>query len=103
VKVKSSRWYKELLVGLLSVGAIALYGNISPVQSQIVPDDTLDEESSRVTPDVEINGVKSDRIDGGATQPEEGIYFTASASLMLMKEKVLILLTQWELKTFNLR
>jgi filamentous hemagglutinin family protein len=68
MKVKSSRWYEELLVGLLSVSAIALYGNISPAQSQIVPDDTLDEESSRVTPDVEINGVKSDRIDGGATR-----------------------------------
>jgi filamentous hemagglutinin family protein len=68
MKVKSSKWYKKLVVGLFSISAIALYGNISPVQSQIVPDETLDEEGSRVTPDVEINGVKSDRIDGGATR-----------------------------------
>ncbi|MGL6340976.1 MAG: filamentous hemagglutinin N-terminal domain-containing protein, partial [Waterburya sp.] len=67
MKAKSSRWYKNLLFGLLSISAITLSANISPAQSQIVPDETLDEESSRVTPDVEINGVKSDRIDGGAT------------------------------------
>jgi filamentous hemagglutinin family protein len=68
MKVKSNSWYKKLLISLLSISAIALLGNISPVQSQIVPDDTLDEESSRVTPDVEINGVKSDRLDGGAAR-----------------------------------
>ncbi|MEN9520510.1 MAG: hypothetical protein RLZZ381_3098, partial [Cyanobacteriota bacterium] len=70
MRVKSSRWYKKLLTGLFSISAIALLGNISPVQSQIVPDETLDEENSRVTPDVEINGVESDRLDGGATRGE---------------------------------
>jgi hypothetical protein len=41
MQVKSNRWYKKLLTGLLSISAIALYGNISPAQSQIVPDETL--------------------------------------------------------------
>ena len=34
----------------------------------IVPDNTLGAESSIVTPDVNINGIVSDRIDGGATR-----------------------------------
>jgi filamentous hemagglutinin family protein len=95
VKVKSSRWYQDLLYGLLSISAIALYGNISPAQGQIVPDETLDEESSRVTPNVEIKGTPSDRIDGGATRGTnlfhsfsefnvgegQGAYFTDQAGI----------------------
>jgi filamentous hemagglutinin family protein len=68
VKAKSNRSYQNLLFCLLSISVITLGSNILPAQSQIVPDDTLDEESSRVTPDIEINDVKSDRIDGGATR-----------------------------------
>jgi filamentous hemagglutinin family protein len=68
VKIQLNRWYKEFVVGLLSISTITLGSNILPAQSQIVPDDTLDEESSRVTPDEEINGTPSDRIDGGATR-----------------------------------
>jgi filamentous hemagglutinin family protein len=95
VKAKSNRSYKNLLFGLLSISAITLTSNILPAQSQIVPDDTLDEESSRVTPDVEINGTPSDRIDGGATRgtnlfhsfsefnvgEEQGAYFTNPARI----------------------
>jgi filamentous hemagglutinin family protein len=36
------------------------------VNAQIVPDNTLGAESSVVTPNVTINGIVSDRIDGGA-------------------------------------
>jgi filamentous hemagglutinin family protein len=50
------------------MGLIILNGSISPAQSQIIPDATLDEESSSVTPNVEINGTPSDRIDGGAAR-----------------------------------
>jgi large exoprotein involved in heme utilization and adhesion len=37
-----------------------------PAQSQIIPDQTLGNESSVVVPNVNINGINSDRIDGGA-------------------------------------
>jgi filamentous hemagglutinin family protein len=68
MKLKSNRWYRNLLFSCLSMGLIILNGSISPAQSQIIPDETLDEESSSVTPNVEINGTPSDRIDGGATR-----------------------------------
>jgi filamentous hemagglutinin family protein len=68
MKLKSNRWYRNLLFSCLSMGLIILNGSISPAQSQIIPDATLDEESSSVTPNVEINGTPSDRIDGGAAR-----------------------------------
>lgn len=36
--------------------------------AQLIPDTTLGNESSVVTPNVDINGLASDRIDGGATR-----------------------------------
>jgi filamentous hemagglutinin family protein len=53
---------KFLVVG----GAIAFSGNCAFAQGNIVRDSTLGAESSVVTPNVDINGIKSDRIDGGA-------------------------------------
>ncbi len=50
------------IVGTLSVGV----GD--RVNAQIVPDQTLGAERSVVTPNVDIRGVPSDRIDGGATR-----------------------------------
>ena len=41
---------------------------INLAEAQIVPDGTLGAESSVVNPDVEINGIPSDRIDGGAAR-----------------------------------
>jgi filamentous hemagglutinin family protein len=50
---------------LALVGAIA--GGVSDrVIAQIVPDATLEAESSKVTPNVRILGLPSDQIDGGA-------------------------------------
>ncbi|QIR41337.1 filamentous hemagglutinin N-terminal domain-containing protein [Tolypothrix sp. PCC 7910] len=40
----------------------------TPAYSQINPDNTLGAESSRVTPNVLINGANADRIDGGAVR-----------------------------------
>ncbi|MEH2058601.1 MAG: S-layer family protein [Nostoc sp.] len=37
-----------------------------PVKAQITPDKTLGAEASRLTPNILINGLSSDRIDGGA-------------------------------------
>jgi filamentous hemagglutinin family protein len=39
---------------------------ITPAQAQITPDNTLGSESSRLTPNVLINNVNADQIDGGA-------------------------------------
>ncbi len=44
----------------------ASWCNCAFAQSNIVPDNTLGAESSVVTPNVDINGITSDRIDGGA-------------------------------------
>ncbi|MBD2537010.1 filamentous hemagglutinin N-terminal domain-containing protein, partial [Nostoc flagelliforme FACHB-838] len=50
------------LVGILSIGVS------DRVNAQIVPDNTLGAEGSVVTPNVNIRGIQSDRIDGGATR-----------------------------------
>jgi filamentous hemagglutinin family protein len=54
-------------------GCVAILGALSVgvsdrVLAQIVPDNTLGAEGSVVTPDVNIHGISSDRIDGGATR-----------------------------------
>ena len=50
----------------ISGAIIALSGNSGFAQSQIVPDSTLGAESSVVTPNVLINGLPGEQIDGGA-------------------------------------
>ncbi len=49
------------------VGALCV-GVSDRVNAQIVPDNTLGAEGSVVTPNVNIQGIPSDRIDGGATR-----------------------------------
>lgn len=65
----TNRWrsgYRKLgLVGVLAVGGMVT-GERDRVLAQIVLDDTLGSESSVVTPNVNINGLPSDKIDGGA-------------------------------------
>ncbi|NEQ50068.1 MAG: filamentous hemagglutinin N-terminal domain-containing protein, partial [Leptolyngbya sp. SIO3F4] len=62
---------------------------VSPAESQILPDTTLGNESSIVVPDVKINSIPSNRIEGGASRgsnlfhsftdfnvlPSQSIYF----------------------------
>ncbi len=62
--------FHQLLMLLSSTGSLIWFAltPINSVRAQIVPDGTLGAESSVVTPDVEINGIPSDRIDGGATR-----------------------------------
>ncbi len=53
----------------LAIGTtLGVEASINSAEAQIVPDGTLGAESSVVTPDVEINGLPSDQIDGGATR-----------------------------------
>jgi filamentous hemagglutinin family protein len=46
--------------------SILFFCLLTPAQAQINPDNTLGSESSRLTPNVPINGASADRIDGGA-------------------------------------
>ena len=55
------------------VGSVAIVGTLfaavgESVLAQIVPDNTLGAEGSVVTPNVNIQGVQGDQIDGGATR-----------------------------------
>jgi filamentous hemagglutinin family protein len=52
---------------LVAIGVFSSLGLIVPVATaQIIPDATLGAESSRLTPNVVIQGGNADRIDGGA-------------------------------------
>ena len=55
-------WFLGMAMG----SAIALGGDCANAQIKPVPDNTLGPESSIVAPNVAINGIPSDRIDGGA-------------------------------------
>lgn len=59
-------WQLRLASCLAVGGAIAFYGDCS--LAQVIPDPTLGAESSAVTPNVVINGLPSDQIDGGAVR-----------------------------------
>ncbi len=59
-------WGWQLLVSTLIVGGVVTSGNCA--LGQVVGDTSLGAESSVVTPNVNINGLPADRIDGGATR-----------------------------------
>jgi filamentous hemagglutinin family protein len=54
--------FKSLLI---IITALVSVNYDSKIQAQITPDESLGEESSVVTPDVEVKGQTADRIDGG--------------------------------------
>jgi filamentous hemagglutinin family protein len=59
-------WKLGLTGWLAYCGAIAFSGNCAFAQLKPIPDNSLGAQSSVVIPNVDINGIKSDRIDGGA-------------------------------------
>ncbi|MUG97316.1 filamentous hemagglutinin N-terminal domain-containing protein [Scytonema sp. UIC 10036] len=59
-----NKYWLQVGIGLIAVGGSLFCRNIAV--AQIVPDNTLGAESSVVTPNVDIKGITSDRIDGGA-------------------------------------
>ena len=61
--MKLTIFYSPIYLSLLAV-----VWPLSIVQAQIIPDNTLGSENSVVTPNVIINGIDSDRIDGGAVR-----------------------------------
>ncbi|MBW4433114.1 MAG: S-layer family protein [Pelatocladus maniniholoensis HA4357-MV3] len=52
----------------LPVAILETLAFVAIAQAQITPDTSLGAESSTTNPDVIINGIRSDRIDGGATR-----------------------------------
>ena len=60
-------WMLEKIITLTRCLVLIALGNSSTL-AQITPDHTLGNESSRVTPNVNIKGSPVDRIDGGATR-----------------------------------
>ena len=69
----SIKWLRtfKLASFLVLSGAFALKSE-NAISQNIVPDNTLGKESSTVTPNVEINGVESDKPNGMASQRLEG-------------------------------
>ncbi|MCC5670307.1 S-layer family protein [Nostoc sp. CHAB 5784] len=66
---KNRNWRSGLLgvFGIIAVLAHVIFCFENHALAQIIPDETLDDKSSRITPNVNIKGSVADRIDGGAT------------------------------------
>ena len=88
----SGCWDWKIGASVVLVGTLWVDGS---VVAQILPDNTLGAESSVVTPNVDIQGIESDRLDGGATRganlfhsfeqfnigTERGAYFSNPAGI----------------------
>ena len=61
-------FYKNLFLRIVPLSlTLGYFGvDISSAIAQLQPDNTLGEENSVVTPNINIKGIESDRIDGGA-------------------------------------
>ncbi|MEH2172102.1 two-partner secretion domain-containing protein [Nostoc sp.] len=67
---KHRNWHSNLLEAISIIGVLAhgiFYGE-NHALAQIIPDGTLGNNSSKITPNVNIKGSAADRIDGGATR-----------------------------------
>ncbi len=53
---------------LITISLLTIGTSLTPVVAQVIPDNTLGNENSVVTPNVNIRGVNSHRIDGGAVR-----------------------------------
>jgi filamentous hemagglutinin family protein len=60
------RCWQWQIGGCVAIFGILLVGGGEIVNAQIVPDNTLGSEGSVVTPNLNLNGIPSDQIDGGA-------------------------------------
>ncbi|MCC5610700.1 filamentous hemagglutinin N-terminal domain-containing protein [Nostoc sp. CHAB 5834] len=64
---KNRNWRSGLLgvFGIIGVLAYVIFCSENHALAQIIPDETLDDKSSRITPNVNIKGLPADRINGG--------------------------------------
>ncbi|MEH1940459.1 MAG: filamentous hemagglutinin N-terminal domain-containing protein [Nostoc sp.] len=67
---KDRNWHSDLLGVFSIIGVLAhvIFCSENHALAQITPDGTLGNNSSRITPNVNIKGGAADRIDGGATR-----------------------------------
>ncbi|MFN6479723.1 S-layer family protein [Nostoc sp. DedQUE07] len=65
---KNRNWHSDLLEAISIIGVLAhgIFSCENHALAQITPDGTLGNNSSKVTPNVNIKGSAADRIDGGA-------------------------------------
>jgi filamentous hemagglutinin family protein len=56
----------KTICGTIAFSSLFFYSSFAT--AQIIPDETLGQENSRVTRDVEVRGGRGDRIDGGAAR-----------------------------------
>ncbi|WP_445628670.1 two-partner secretion domain-containing protein [Nostoc sp. DSM 114167] len=65
---KDRNWHSDLLEAISIIGVFAgvIFGCENHVLAQITPDRTLGNNSSKITPNVNIKGSATNRIDGGA-------------------------------------
>ena len=102
----AKRWFDRCWPWQIG-GCVAIFGTLCAiggdrVNAQIVPDNTLGAESSVVTPNVNIRGIPSDQIDGGAIRGANlfhsfeqlsvlegrGAYFTNPAGILNILSRV---------------
>jgi filamentous hemagglutinin family protein len=67
---KNRNWHSDLLGVFSIIGVLThvIFCCENHALAQITPDETLGNNSSRITPNVNIKGLPADRIDGGATR-----------------------------------
>ncbi|MEH2257529.1 S-layer family protein [Nostoc sp.] len=67
---KDRNWHSDLLGVFSIIGVLAhlIFCCENHALAQIIPDGTLGNNSSKITPNVDIKGSAADRIDGGATR-----------------------------------
>ncbi|MDZ8034786.1 filamentous hemagglutinin N-terminal domain-containing protein, partial [Nostoc sp. DedSLP04] len=65
---KNRNWHSDLLEAISIIGVLAhgIFSCENHALAQMTPDGTLGNNSSKVTPNVNIKGSTADRIDGGA-------------------------------------
>ncbi|MBP5975608.1 filamentous hemagglutinin N-terminal domain-containing protein [Brasilonema sp. CT11] len=59
---------KQVFLFTLPLATLASFSHFTIASAQITPDNSLGAENSVVAPNVDIKGIPSDRIDGGATR-----------------------------------
>lgn len=70
---KHRHYHWTIFSGRLWLNSLAIVGltgllTSNQIDAQVIPDRTLGKESSIVTPNLTINGIPSERIDGGAVR-----------------------------------
>jgi len=104
--MKTYRWsnlyWKIGLASFLAIGGAIIASSFNCARALITPDNALGSQSSIATPNVDINGLPSDRIDGGAIREVnlfhsflqfkvgegQGAYFTNSAGIKNIVSRV---------------